>query len=448
MKPFAYAFAALGLAAGPAAAEPFATPEEAFKGLAAAVEKRDGQALFACLTDDSQTLMAGQMVTAGVMMKAFAKGESDAEKALMKKLDDAFAKHGLGKEFFDKLKDGPPVPRGDGWEAGKKTIDELLKPVKDRAGLVADLMDVFLSDPAMKRDNPFAGQLQGLKVAGDTATGSIDHTKGADVRKQPVTFRKVEGGWKIDFVADDKTFAGGRPAVKLDKGLTAVGIAVVKQGAERPNGLYVGFDGTTVTVAASLPDVGILGVEAAASKLDSFADDKGTDLTKGPVGSFPREWVNPFPRIGKDRHLAAFELQANGTPAVGATKVKLKGTLTVTAGVGEKPAASAELEFKKGEAAKVGAVTLTVEEGFGGGQPYLKATAAEWTVKSIDFADADKKPVRTTGGPSPFKNVKGEMEMSYYPVGKVAGKVTAKVVAYEKVEGVKLPFDLEIGLRG
>src|SRR5262249_21336084 len=79
----------------------YQTPEEVFKAAMAAGSKDDWQTVCACLTDDSRDAMAGMLLFAGVLQKAFAFKEED--KARLKPLDEAFARHNIDDDVIKNM---------------------------------------------------------------------------------------------------------------------------------------------------------------------------------------------------------------------------------------------------------------------------------------------------------------------------------------------------------
>ena len=63
--------------AEPTKGKTYLTPKAVFDAAKAAAQKDDFKTFFACLTPDSQKMMAGQMVLGGLMMKGFAESGLD-----------------------------------------------------------------------------------------------------------------------------------------------------------------------------------------------------------------------------------------------------------------------------------------------------------------------------------------------------------------------------------
>src|ERR1700733_15310735 len=132
-------FAALALVgrAEPAKVTAYPTPKVVFEVAKSAAQKDDFQTFFACLTPDSQKMMAGQMVMGGLMMKSFAEAgmeQTGKAKEALKPLDEIFKKHGLTEEVLKKIK-----PTTDSKEAGKN-LRAVAEAIKDRPGFCGEFM--------------------------------------------------------------------------------------------------------------------------------------------------------------------------------------------------------------------------------------------------------------------------------------------------------------------
>src|SRR5262249_33646384 len=106
-------------------------------------------------------------------------------------------------------------------------------------------------------------------------------------------------------------------------------------------------EGTIVTLLVTDPGKSIIGLDATASKLTSFKDDKQADLLKakpkprnqgmvfnlGPDDNLPRKGEN-----GTDGHSCLIEVRGPALPTSGASKITLKGTLVFNCSAAEKTA--------------------------------------------------------------------------------------------------------------
>jgi hypothetical protein len=167
----------------------YATPQAVFDAAKAAAKKGDYRTFHALLTPESGDVVAGSLVFAGMVMKAAANLDKDAD--LIRKIDATFAKHGLTMAVLDKIKPERPI-KGFGKEltaAAKK----FARPIKDKGGFVQDMVTV------LKMANPFGtATLEAVKIDGDKATGTIVVKQGKKERREPIVFKKIDGGWRIE----------------------------------------------------------------------------------------------------------------------------------------------------------------------------------------------------------------------------------------------------------
>ncbi len=176
-----------------------ATPEDVFKAAKAATDKEDWKGFCDCLTDDSRDTFAGGMAFAGAMMKAFGGLGGKDLQAKLKPIDDVFNKHGLTEEALKK------TPGGGAEKDMAKAMKELVAPVKDKSAFVADMLAALkqAGEGKGKDSGPFPKDavLKDLKIDGNTAKGVIVTKQGGE-KSEPIEFRKVGAGWKIDIPAD------------------------------------------------------------------------------------------------------------------------------------------------------------------------------------------------------------------------------------------------------
>jgi hypothetical protein len=175
-----------------------ATPEDVFKTAKAAADKEDWKGFCDCLTDDSRDTFAGGMAFAGVMMKAFGELGGKEAGAKLKPIDDVLTKHGLTEENLKKMEKGPPL----GAEKDMaKAMKELVAPVKDRSAFVADMVAALKQVGEKGKDQPPFPKdavLKDVKIDGDSAKAMVVSQQGGAERSEPIEFRKVGAGWKIE----------------------------------------------------------------------------------------------------------------------------------------------------------------------------------------------------------------------------------------------------------
>jgi hypothetical protein len=195
----------------------FNTPEECFQFAQKAAAQKDYVAAVDCMTVDTQATMAGMMVTAGSMAKAFAGmaaafggGGEDAEK--MKKglenIDAVLEKHGVTEKSLEEIGESGGLAAafgGEGEPNPEKAIEgirAMAKPVKDHRAFVAEMIAALdaLGDEA--GENPvqgFIGELTNVQINGDHATATIKNSDGIE---NPIGFKKTARGWRIHLDAN------------------------------------------------------------------------------------------------------------------------------------------------------------------------------------------------------------------------------------------------------
>ncbi len=207
---------ALSLADAPAQRGPskaYATPQAVFAAAHKAAQKDDWKALYNCLTPDSREAITGQLVFAGVMIKAFASFDKSGKAAdALKPIDATFTKYGLTKDVLDKIKPEKVGPDATPKEkaAFARTYAAPIKG-KDRPAFVAEMMK---SMEKLGKKKPPTGDatLKDVKITGNTATGtSTEKQEDGTEKTEPVAFKKVGGGWLIEMPLDGPRKKGGGP---------------------------------------------------------------------------------------------------------------------------------------------------------------------------------------------------------------------------------------------
>jgi len=196
------------------------TPQACFDAVLAASEKRDARALVGCFTPEAVKQMAGDLASQGFFLRDQAEGKLFKDKdgakpdeetlKRLKPMLDVLDKHGLTVKATKDL-------RPKGFRPTKKEREALLKLVKKPEEFAVDFMAVQYKAaprPSPNKDEP-KPKLEDLKIDGDKATANVvvtlrvpaDKDKGKeDPRqiKQPVTFQKIDGGWRVNPEANRK----------------------------------------------------------------------------------------------------------------------------------------------------------------------------------------------------------------------------------------------------
>jgi hypothetical protein len=143
--------------------------------------------------------------------------------------------------------------------------------------------------------------------------------------------------------------------------VTIAGIRVVGAGYGANGSELHAFNerpGTTIAIALALQAQGGAGtveIDNRASRVDSFADDKGESLLEeGRIGSFPR--------LAEDRSAAIVEVGVQARPSAGAASVSARGSVATTMASGSKPQRLSNVKLEAGQTLKLGSATVSLEQ--------------------------------------------------------------------------------------
>jgi hypothetical protein len=244
------------------------------------------------------------------------------------------------------------------------------------------------------------------------------------------------------------TLVSYAPAQDKD-GIEIIGLEMRKPLPRERQQMMLAFTrGTGFEMVITRKDQHILGVDRQGSKVTSCVDDKGTDLTKAPKDTFPVEWVGFGERIGPDGKVVVLQTRVAGVPATGASKITLKGTISLYCGKEEKSVEKKDMEIKAGAKFEVGPITIQPPQFGGGPNTSVSLTMDLPRLKSVKFFDADGKELTAFGSTTPGRIGFGEKVQYQYAwfFDKKHDKLTAKIVYFDKVEKVSVPLELSIGL--
>jgi len=162
------------------------SPEAAFDALQEAAQEGDWETAMQQMTEQSQAKMAGGLVFGLGMMAAFDPKSKDEVESLLKE-------HGLDP---DAEEDDEPIHGNDMEAALKKMTD----PIEDKPAFIADAIALMKKLNKKEGGSSFdfpVGKLEDLKVDGNSATAVIVVSKKGKEEREPVEFRKVDGGWLV-----------------------------------------------------------------------------------------------------------------------------------------------------------------------------------------------------------------------------------------------------------
>jgi hypothetical protein len=233
--------------------------------------------------------------------------------------------------------------------------------------------------------------------------------------------------------------------------IRVVGIQVLKPKADDKDLWFEFFSPSTlIQVIIELPDKAMLDIDRGASKLTSFQDDKKTDLSKsknpilGPFGQ--SHWLQ-HTTIGKDKKRCLLRVWGGNAPTEGAGKVNLKALVAVQCGTSEKTAEQKEFALKKGNKEKMGPLSLeAMPAPFGPGRWQLTFKSEHPRIKQVECFDAEGKPLKVEPGFSFTGGFGKPVHQATYLVPTKQDTLSIKVTYFDKVEEVKVPIDVSVGL--
>lgn len=221
--------------------------------------------------------------------------------------------------------------------------------------------------------------------------------------------------------------------------------------------------GTQLRLLLSSSTKQFVGMDEQASALTRLADDKGTVLA--PTAGGRQSGFGTFSSsLLQNGRLCAVEIRAPAVPASGATKLIAQGELVLRCGEGEKTVESEPLDLAAGGKLNLGSTPVTVKQagegmgfritGFGSTDSgdtkmsvTLSAQAPLDMIKSLTFLDPEGKVIKHQRMGSSSMGFAGQMthEVTYGLAQKVS-KLKVKVVQFERVELLKVPLSLEVGV--
>ncbi len=201
--------------------------------------------------------------------------------------------------------------------------------------------------------------------------------------------------------------------------------------------------GTTISCRLTAKNTFFISLDDS-SKIESFKDDKGTDLAKAAnMGTF-----SPFVKISDDGQSVRFDLRSDAAPAAGATAINIKGKVVFTVGGESKTDEQADVELKQGAKLSVGGLRAAVETASVskmGKADTLQVTLTNDkgfnNIKSISIVGADGKAVK--GEVVGYANMGESFSRTYsFATGTTKGKLC--VEHFPKMEKKEIPIDLKV----
>ena len=238
------------------------------------------------------------------------------------------------------------------------------------------------------------------------------------------------------------------------------GVRVINQVIGTENNKLVPFNTFSKGSALALlveSSNAIIKFDERASKVDSFTDDKGTNLLVKEKGSFQNAGFGSFPKISEDGKAAMIEISGGGVPAAGAMSLETKGTMIFQTASEKKAVRSKPFEFKKGTPVTVGDIEMKVNSvdkpNFGDNAVQIEFQTSNKGITmlaGVKFFDASGKELESESA--------GSSSMGFgnkYTYGRgfslkkaVTGKVIVEFDMWTDLKEVKVPFSIKAGVGG
>ncbi|MFW6336698.1 MAG: hypothetical protein ACOC3G_06190, partial [Phycisphaeraceae bacterium] len=210
--------------------------------------------------------------------------------------------------------------------------------------------------------------------------------------------------------------------------------------------------GTTLAVLLHRPAGNLVEVDLDASSVESFTDDRNTNLLKKNERSWGRTGFGPFARLSEDGKAAMVEIAGDSLPAANATTLTAKGTITLVTARGQETVKAGDVKFAKDESFQIGDVSFTVES----------AKASEWqddvyevTFRSTDNLDdiaglkfeADGKTIDARRGATSRSGMGENITTRWtYSFKEKLDAASVAADVWVELESHDVPFELEVGL--
>ncbi len=204
---------------------------------------------------------------------------------------------------------------------------------------------------------------------------------------------------------------------------------------------------TQIRAVLHLPGKSMVGIDVGESTITSIADDQGTDLLAADRnGATPL--IAKDAQISMGGRLCGVAFSTAKTPAAGATRVRVKGTLVVLVGKGEKRFERDNVALRLGLELPAGTLKFTGTGSFSGTLTYT----GKQPVKDLTlFNEAGKEitlpqTAHLKGVPLGGKGKSEQHFRGHFPLPSGLSRANVRVTYFEAVEKVTVPIDLEIGV--
>ncbi len=214
--------------------------------------------------------------------------------------------------------------------------------------------------------------------------------------------------------------------------------------------------GTSVAVAISLPQGGIIGLDREASKITAFYDNKGTDLWDGPqVNKFSHSSIDMMPSVSEDTRAILLDVDGQGVPKSGAKSLTLKGEMQLWVSQEKTKLTASGVNLKEGTKFTLGSRKIKVTKSgtpkYGNKNAFsatlrLKGEVAD--IAEIKFFDAQGNDL-SGHRQSSFWSGDGERRVSHWEFvfeQRPKGPVAVVMNQWTDLSKKKIPLDLKFNL--
>jgi hypothetical protein len=251
--------------------------------------------------------------------------------------------------------------------------------------------------------------------------------------------------------------------------VTAQGVRVVKPppGGDDTLRAFNDVSGTTVALLVTEPGGGLVVFDGDSSRVRSFVDDKGKDVTRREPRTkagirVPDSWVfGPVGTVSENHKYCSLEVKMPGIPTKQATTLTLSGTLVLKIAKEKKDFMADKVALHAGTRVNAGKIPLTIKRAgkpqFGGDDNPLEVefhgTQNLDAITRIRFFDATGKEIEAgEAGRSCGRSWGGGSAPSDYDAAiayRLKGAAdTAKIVItyWTDMKEVAVPFNLKVTL--
>ena len=236
---------------------------------------------------------------------------------------------------------------------------------------------------------------------------------------------------------------GAAPAKAAAPTVSVAGIRVVGQGYGEDGREAQPFNespGVGLALVVQSKDGGIIAFDSDATALGEISDSEGNSLLDNAS-------IWPFPKLTKDGKAVVIEMKTNGVPAVGATFVTAKGTITVTTATGSKATKVPNVKLANDATFKLGTAVITIEDvstddtstslSFKGSQTAMGA------IRGWKFLDAKGVEIESSD-----RGYSRSNDTVYKPFGltTTAKVITLELDVWQGLKQAAVPFDVKAGL--